>query len=250
MKTKKCTYYQKQLHLYRSGELSDRERDRLNRHLASCPDCAAIRKELADMDHKIEQLRGESPVPDKPEALTGNIMHVLTSYEKLKSYQEHSTYDNLIKFVFAPRIRFALLAVIVVIVGLFFIQESLLMVRIARLEKKISQNTAAGINRTGITQYFVLENKLLSLEKSGLFPSGSFLTVNNIENEIVTNEKLLNALLENYKSIKIQNELLLQLLKNTNPDFFHITLKDGLDRAEIEKLLRNKKEILRLIKEL
>ncbi len=254
MKANKCAHYQKQLYLYRAGELSERERDRLNRHLASCPDCAKVGKELANMDRKIDQIRGERPVPDNPAVLTGNIMFVLTSYKKFKSCRENAIYDNIIKLVFAPQVRFAMLTVIVFFVGLFFIQESLLMGRIARLEKKISQNTAAGrytyTSGMGITQYSVFKDKLLSLEKSGLFAPGSFFPVKNIENDIATDEKLLTALLENYKSVKIQNELLLRLLKNKNPDLYHMILKEGLDQAEIEKLLWHKKEIFRFIKEL
>jgi len=249
MKTHKCIYYEKQLYLYRAGELPDRERDRLNKHLASCPQCAAFAKKLKILDGKIEQLRGEQPSPDNPVALTNNIMRAVTSIEKFKKYQKADKYGNIFKLLFAPRLRFALLTAIVFIVSLFFIQEALFMDRIARLERKISRSTAAGIYTTEKMNYSVLENKLSSLDKSGSFLQNNLVTVKN-KNKIVIDERSLTALLESYKSVKIQNELLIELLKNKNPDLYHITTKNGLDQAEIKELLRNKREILQFINEL
>jgi len=83
MKTKKCKYYQNKIYLYRAGELSERERDRLKRHLVSCQECAEIKKNVEDLGSNMEQLRTDLPVPGNPVALTNNIMHAVTSYKKL-----------------------------------------------------------------------------------------------------------------------------------------------------------------------
>jgi len=197
-----------------------------------------------------EQLRTDHPVPDNPVALTNNIMHAVTSYEKLKDYKEYDTSNNMLKLAFAPRIRFALLTVIVFVVSLFFIQESLFMGRIAKLEKKISQSTAASIYANEKVKYSTLGSKLLLLGRPRLYSQNYLLSPKDNNNLIIVDEKILNALMVNYKHVKIQNDLLLDLIKNKNPDLYNITIKDGLDQAEIKKLLENKKEILRIINEL
>jgi len=156
----------------------------------------------------------------------------------------------MLKLALTPRIRFALLTAIVFVVSLFFIQESLFMGRIAKLEKKISQSTAASIYANEKVKYSTLETKLLLLERPLLFSQNYLLSPKDNNNLIIVDEKILNALMVNYKHVKIQNELLLELIKNKNPDLYNITIKDGLDQAEIKKLVENKKEILRIINEL
>jgi hypothetical protein len=158
------------LHLRREGELSGRQAKSLERHLEQCPECAAVLERLARLEETVLQGRKNSPKPINPEMLTGRIMNAVarinmhghservpvsgTSEESLGGiYTRPGTprYGGRTpgRFWGSSGIRFGLAAAVALVVGAFFIQESMILSRISRLEGRmavISTNQAAPVS--------------------------------------------------------------------------------------------------------
>jgi hypothetical protein len=181
-----CKRCQKWLYFYREGELSERQAKSLNRHLERCPECAALLDRIGRLEDTVRQARENAPRPGDPEILTGRIMHSITSINtNCHSVRVPASVPSIMRkksslgpaeggsseeshggltsrpgaTVYNGRksgrrwnssgIRFGLAAAAVAVVSAFFIQESMILSRISRLEGRmaaVSTNQAAAVS--------------------------------------------------------------------------------------------------------
>jgi hypothetical protein len=147
-----CKKTRNLLHLHREGELSERQVESLKRHLEDCPDCAAELERISRLEETVRRARENAPKPANPEALTGRIMNAIAGPIGDSSLHPAAQNDGrnpirrmegfnrpaLSRLFGAGRIRFSLAAAAFAIVGTFFIQESMILSRISRLEGRMA----------------------------------------------------------------------------------------------------------------
>jgi len=245
MKIKSCKSVQILLYLHRQGELSAKERTRLQQHLSSCTDCAAIAAQLGIMQNHIGKLAKTEPPVAAPDALTATIMSSVAAKERMKKYRRESIIRQALELLFNPRFRLSLASAIVLLVGFFIIQESVYMMRISALEKKMTYTaTPKGDMIANIAS---LQNTFMQLEKTGILTQVEQDAAGPDDKQIEINKTILLALLENNRNLKNQNELLLKIVQQKNPDFYNTLNKLGLEQPEITRIMENKQQIVRLL---
>jgi hypothetical protein len=165
-----CEKRQKLLHLYREGELSGRQAKSLDRHLERCPECRTVQERLGRLEMTVRKLRENVPVSANPEMLTGRIMNAVAGLQgdprsagfsaslssaaqddRLSPDRRRDSFRHPAPgWLFGTgRIRFSLAAAVALVVVAFFIQESMILSRISRLEGRmavISTNQAAQVS--------------------------------------------------------------------------------------------------------
>jgi len=75
----RCWKAKKLMPLHRAGELDDRVRGMLDRHVASCRRCAALRASFDAAAAPVDRLRTISPVLHEADDLTGSIMRAVAA---------------------------------------------------------------------------------------------------------------------------------------------------------------------------
>ena len=71
----RCKHYEKWIYLYREGELTLQERDRLGRHLETCGRCRRIESRIRQLEEATGYLKMKRPVLPESEKLTDEILN-------------------------------------------------------------------------------------------------------------------------------------------------------------------------------
>ena len=132
-----CSTYRKKLYLNRPGELTERQRLKLERHLALCPDCRAIRWRIDETGRIAEILRETAPAPGKP--LTDRIIAAVSAERRRP---KSSPFRENVGAFFSVRVR-VVLAAAACIVLVFFLQEALVLRRVSALERRMDAEQPA-----------------------------------------------------------------------------------------------------------
>ncbi len=247
MKKTSCKSIQALLYLHRPGELAEREQIKLQQHLTECPECAAIAAQLGIMQNHIDVLAKSEPVAADTDALTASIMSSVAALERMKNYRSEGVLTRVLHVLFNPRFRLSLASAIVLLLGFFIIQESVYMIRIADLERKMTQSAMSVDSRPFSNQLASLQNVYQQLEETGIIAKMELQEKKLTAKQIETDKTILLALLENNKNLKIQNELLLKIVQQKNPDLYNTLNRLGLEQPEITRIMENKQQIVRLL---
>lgn len=207
-----CGKFQKILHLHREGELSERQAKSLKRHLEDCSDCSAELERISRVEEIIRQVRVSSPRPASPEKLTRHIMNAVaglqgendrTSPKRAMEGFSRPALSGLFNF---GRLRFGLAAAVALVVGAFFIQESMILSRISRLEGRMA------VVSTNRAETITIRNALPAVEGINGIPSIS-LTQSALQEEWVRIRKkdltrLIRIVQKQYPEIRTLDEAL------------------------------------------
>jgi hypothetical protein len=232
--------YQKLLHLYRSGELSHREAKKLERHLDRCEECAREKLKIEKTEQLIEKARSTMPLLPNPQELTDRIMQTL-QYEQpggsgvIKGVKYN--YRWLDWFYF-PRVRFAMVGIVLVVLGIFIFQSTMILHRVSSLEQKMALQ-AAGTER----EWHPRPKKamLRVLEEAARVPD------NCPDDWVVIDRKTLDVLLRVYEKWHLGDKRGLYQLEKDFPLLEKLDFADGIKKSELKEILKNKKQILEFI---
>ncbi len=227
MKCKKC---KKWLLLYRAGELSPRQREKLHIHMQQCPSCQAKQEVMEEYHELLKQAKHEPHLPH-PQVLTAAIMQSVHSQSARE--QRLSTLPTKTKFLTNHPARFSLAGLLIIVIGVFVLQEILILKRLHHLERRMKTQE----QRTISAQDDILIRLLRSELESG-----------NEDKILVDRQtflQLLSAVAHNTSPAKIEKLLLSEPLELQN-----ITFSNGLDRSEIAALLAHRQDILKKLKKL
>lgn len=239
-----CKHYQKLLQLNRPGELTGRQQKKLDQHVSKCSSCAQEKLKIEKASDYIALAREAKPELTEPGLLTANIMGTI---RRANNYAKKSWLD----FFSLPGTRLTLIGATAVLVGIFFLQEFLVLYRISQLENRMARQSYGQTALSGkVTNKFSRVSTVSLLEKSEFLKS---LVINDSEipgDRVLLKKSTLKAYLEAYRELQQENRMLLRYLREKFPELRGISLRDGLDVEEIEKIVKNKKKILKYLNRL
>lgn len=230
-----CRKFRKQIFLYRTGELSPRQRKQLERHLAVCANCAAFQRKVKSDLAVLEKLRKEHiQVPDEA-GMTNALLAEISRMQKIKSFAgAQSWLERIIPRFYWPTVRLALAACVFLIVGGFVLQEAYILNRISRLEENYKQQ------QNGL---FAPSN-----DSSGQDANRFWIAMEQVASvqgdKILVDKKALQEVLNSCKELQFSNKLLISYLCEKVP---------GLDASRIDELesaLQKNKKLIRYIRQL
>lgn len=133
-----CKTCYKYLHLYRDGELNERQKQRVEIHCNRCSDCLALMRQIEGIDQSIIQLKEKVPTLDQPGLFTDQVMQAI----RQGSINDRSAFHlNWLGFINRFSMRLAFGCILLLITTFFFYQEITIMHCVTVLESKIESAT-------------------------------------------------------------------------------------------------------------
>ena len=225
-----CQDAERLIHLYRDGERTASEEERLQRHLRTCPACRELAAEVRGDLAPVEAARDEGGVPDPDPALTDRIMAGVRALDQDGGRSIRSGRWGGSWRVLAT----AAAAVLFLLLGA---QELVTLGRLAVLEERVASVPVGG------REAGALQGAVLAGSRGTAFGdrAPSWMVVERGE------------LTRTFRKLGVEAELvpiLLDGLAARFPDLDGIDASDGLDSGEIGRLLRHRDEILSALKAL
>lgn len=228
----KCKYYRKLLYLNRPGELTKRQLEKLNRHLSTCSRCASEKIKIEKMNDFIALAGHAKAVQPEPGLITAGIMRAIRN-------KNAAPRKNPLDFLSFPGTRLALIGMSAILVGVFLIQEYLVLYRISQLEDKMARQSSRQIESTGYPglqfDRFITGQ---ALKQGELFIAAWNTNTAKIEDRIVVKKSTLQAWLKAYRDLQQENRFLRKYLQEKFPALAGISLEDGLDFEEISRIIK------------
>lgn len=150
-----CKRYQQLLHLNRSGEISHQEADELRQHVRLCERCALELQRIERADGFIDRLGAFSPARTNPEQLTADILRRVRAESSIA--RSLGSMDRLLDFFLIPSVRYATVAVVLIITVTFMTQLLTVMNDITSLERRMA---SPGRNDATVATY-TMQSKTL-----------------------------------------------------------------------------------------
>jgi len=222
--------------LNRPGELSQRERQKLARHLSSCKECAALQERIDNEFKILHALKQERiDIPEKSQ-MTNAIIQSIVEIEN--SRLQHGFVNWLNQYIpqmYWPRIRFVLSTCIFLIISAFLVQQVSILHRVSELEKNLNRQASLTgqsiqLSDRDIDSFFANMNQYASVQGD----------------KILIDKKALQRLLQSYDKLQFTNKILLGYLEANIPGFD----KENIDIRKLEKFINRKKNLQYLLKEL
>jgi len=237
-----CKHYQILLHLNRPGDISPRQRRKLERHLVQCAACSQEKTRIEKADQYIKTVRETTPKLKEPGLLTAGILRTIRGTQFLPR-------KNRLDFFSLPGTRLTLIGISALLVGAFFLQEFLVLYRVSQLEQKIARQSS---KQAGLVE--ILTAKFNRGRVIHALETGEWLNNLHLDrreqggDRIVLDSRKLGALLKSYRELLRQNRLLVLYLREKFPELEKIIREDGLDLDRIIQgdKRKNKKYIHRL----
>ncbi len=248
-----CQYYQKLLHLHRPGELSDRQEKRLRHHLAKCPTCAAERAGILEADRLVSVVRQGRPESIHQQELAADIMRTI---RRMSGYPPGRgrlmvTWERVTGLCSLPKVRLALAGMTLFLVGAFFLQEFVILYRVTRLEQRMAAWSAhRGLHDDIFTRSFAKASVVKILKQDRFIKTLDTEALGKDDERVILKKSTLKSWFKAYERLWLENEVLLRLLQERLPALEGLDPANGLDRQEIEQILKNRKRILKYIEKL
>jgi len=227
-----CRSFEKQLYLFREGELGPRQRRRLERHLKRCPACAAEAEAIARSATRIAELSAADAAAPVPADLRPGILSRLGETQAPPLPTLSTRRRGRIALV--PTLAAAALVLLVLMTA----HEVLLGHRLTRLESAMTAWTEAVTTQT--REYARLTATLERIEPA--LRTAGFFTAGSTARPAVSRDDLLGWLSGRGLAGDLTPSLL-NRLKAELPVLTAITLEDGLDSDEIRLLLEQRQRI-------
>ncbi len=177
----KCKTIQKWLHLYGDGELSSSQLKKIDRHLQFCPRCHQVAEEIQLFKQTMILFKQTTPEMDQPEIVMNQVMDSIQSHEK-KSRQRANL--NRWMWLSRPAIQMAMVCLLLIFTSSLFIQETIILNRVAHLEEKIEGSVS--MRKSTLTQYLSTVGEL----GNTLFNEDAETVFNQIMNNEIHGQKL------------------------------------------------------------
>jgi len=236
----RCSQCQKLIHLYGPGELSNRQKRRVEKHLGGCNACREVAGEVRRAAGEIRSLRGLQPELPRPEAFTGAILRRIRSeHAGQRPSRLAGGLEAVMDWVGTPFARGALVGIAMLIICLFAAQEALIVHRLNRLEQAVGSGNRATV---GSRQYPSLEDVLNTLDQAA---SGRDKELRAILGQVPT-----DSLLHEYQRLRRENDLLKRLILEHYPELDRYLAGKPVTAKQLETLLRDYPGYINLLRRL
>ena len=243
----KCKDFQKLLYLNREGERSPGQEKKLARHLRRCQVCANEKLKIEKINKLTAIARETIPHHSKPQEMTNSIMN---SIDQLKRSAEISPSTAKgtpwFDWLWLPKVRFALVCIVLLMVVVFIYQGTVILHRISGLEKKMALQSE---KQSPFSSSFIVSKKLLHPGiRRALENRDQVLDMyeNLPDDKVIIDRNTLRLLLKLLKDRLRDDETLLKLRENVSL-FNEIDFTNGIKKEELKKILEKKIEVLQEI---
>lgn len=240
----RCRFAERLLYLYREGELSPRQQDRLRRHLEGCPGCVERAAAIERLRSHIEVVRETKPRLTGAEELTGTIMTGLTYMERERRTRSFRTgqplWGGTVYSILRPALAVAALILAITLIG----QELLILNRISRLEERVTLAQDTRVERDRLAQSMDLVRDIERLYGVSEVLGGLDSERLGEPDLVVIRKSDLYSLLSRYGVPGTGSEAVARSIQSTLPVLNGISLEDGLSRAELWTLFEYRMEII------
>ncbi len=251
-----CKKYMKWLHLYREGELTAQQNEKLLLHVKECPSCTALKIEIEETRGIISRAQESQPRLSDPGLLTADIMR---SIRRIEHYP--SKPNKILDFLSIPKVRLALAGFVTVLVGFFFIQEFLVLYRVSKLEERMAQQSWGQERIQPAGLQFPGKNKFPSVFAArevtrylSSFPLDRYSPNEGLfEKKLLINKQTLASLVAALDQLQQENKILRDILEQEFPGLLEQVKKNGvIDWDILQKLIENsdKKKLLEYFKKI
>lgn len=144
-----CEWYQRLLHLNRSGEISKQEADDLRQHLRLCEKCSLEFQRIQRADGFLDRLGSFSPTPINPEKLTADILRRVRA--ESTAPRPSNALGRVLDFFLIPSVRYSTVAIVLLVTLTCMTQLLMMLNGISDLEQRMAspiRNDATGATYT------------------------------------------------------------------------------------------------------
>jgi hypothetical protein len=243
----KCKDFQKLLYLNREGERSPGREKKLARHLRRCRVCANEKLKIEKINKLTAVARETIPHHSKPQELTDRIMNSIDQLARsaeipLSTAKGTPWFD----WLWLPKVRFALVCIVLLMVGVFIYQGTVILHRISGLEKKMALQSE---KQSPSSANLIVSKKVLRTGMRRALENADRMydMVENLpDDKIIIDKNTLRLLLKLLRNRLRDDELLLKLRENVSL-FNDFDFTNGIKKEELKKILEKKKEVLQEI---
>jgi hypothetical protein len=217
----KCDNIKKWIHLNKTDELTETEKNKLKEHLNNCDSCRELLESVENADKLIRNLKTFEPELTYPQILTSNIMQSIVNSKKSNSFS--FLLSGIVEMLFSNKVKILAYTIVIGLISLFSYQQLFIINKLDQMERKIAMRSEQ--NSELLRTPSIINNKLLKQFASGFE-----------DEQIVLNKRSLEQFLESYKDLKTDHDDLLELLNDNIKN-----LERKLSKNDIKKL----KQLLR-----
>ncbi|MGD2092273.1 MAG: hypothetical protein PVH61_39260 [Candidatus Aminicenantes bacterium] len=243
----KCKDFQKLLYLNREGERTSSQEKKLARHLRRCQVCANEKLKIEKINKLTTMARETIPHHSKPQELTNSIMNSIDQLTRTAEIPPSTAKGTLwFDWLWLPKVRFALVCAVLLIMGVFIYQGTVILHRISGLEKKMALQSE---KLSPSSPSFIVSKKLLrtgirrALENADQVYD---MYQNLPDDKVIIDKNTLRLLLKLLKDRLRDDEILLKLRENDSL-FNEIDFTNGIKKEELKKILEKKIKVLQKI---
>jgi hypothetical protein len=243
----KCKDFQKLLYLNREGERTASQEKKLARHLRRCQVCANEKLKIEKINKLTAMARETIPHHSNPQELTNSIMN---SIDQLKRTEQTTLFPAKrtpwFDWLSLPKVRFALVCIVLLMVGVFIYQGTVILHRISALEKKMALQS---VKQSPSSANFIVSKKLLhpGIRRTLENADQMFDMYENLpDDKVIIDKNTLRLLLKLLRNRLQDEEILLKLKENVSL-FNEIDFTNGIKKEELKKILEKKIEVLQEI---
>jgi hypothetical protein len=215
-----CKRFQRYLHLYRPGEMSDRERQELETHLETCTRCGEEWRRIQAAESRIARMREEVLVPSDPPGLTERIMAGIEARPRRQVRPFMDSVAEVLDRLFGPALpRRAAAVVCLGLLCSFLVQHALMLREVGGLERKMARAPYSTANMS--LNYVIPLEKWEQLEDelgNGLLREALGRFMQRKGDKVYLAKRPVRRLLVRYRDRPAQRALVLKKILEKNPD--------------------------------
>lgn len=228
-----CKKIKKRIHLYRSGELSNREKSQLQLHLSGCQKCREDLHKTLYFDSWTAQMRENPVYPEQPDKLVQQIIHSIKGSENLSGSRGGFLFSQL---------KIVVLVLGIVFLGGLVIEGGLLLKRISDLEAQISSMSKKTENLSPIWLKNVFKENILNI-----MMSSDSIWRERPGDKIVLDKTFLNQLTHFIRSLSLIKQNQLRETFQSYPGLEELFLGREIEKNDFLSLLEKRGDILGII---
>ncbi|MCX6174889.1 MAG: hypothetical protein NTZ27_09080 [Ignavibacteriales bacterium] len=213
-----CRQVEELIFSKRLDELTMAEKSLIEKHISSCYECKSIYESVQRAESVLIKMKTQHPSLDNEEILIDSIMRKINNKSLiLKHANEFYFFEKLILFVSLKPVRYALTAILFIMVSLYMFEEYSAIKNITHLESQLNNTAQVNNSKAEIISF---DNDMLKFfYDTYKFASGNSSYVKLSKDLLLVNKKDLRNLLLDYEKLdeptktkikSLQSELLNQ----------------------------------------